>query len=400
MSKIFSVLMLVAIVALSSCKKDVVDPINVEGISINKPATSLVVGKTEILTVTVSPENAENKSVKWSSSDEAIATVSDAGEVMAVAAGEAIITATTTEGGKSATCAITVVNIVLEMVTIPAGSFYMGSPESEPERNADEIQHKVTLTKGFKMSKYETTNVQFCTFLNANNIGSDGRFITTQGYGTQDLIDDSSVKMEGSDNWGVNYVDGKWIPVSGQDELPVIYVSWYGAVEFAAWAGGTLPTEAQWEYAARGDYPNKATETNTNPFGIGTGRVLDSTMENINYQYRYDLDQGGSKDLGWVEGASKKHAYKVGSFTNPTNNYGLFDMHGNSQEWCSDWSAPYTSEDVIDPTGPTEPNPQMLYRRVRGGSWFDSARKCRLAMRSHSSLVGNYKLSFRIVAPL
>jgi hypothetical protein len=134
----------------------------------------------------------------------------------------------------------------IELASIPAGTFTMGSPTNEPNRDSDETQFQVTLS-AFRMSKYEITNAQYAAFLNAKNIGSDGKY-AAGAYPTQPLIYASS----GSYNWGLNYTGGQWAPVAGYENHPVINVTWYGATEFATYVGGALPTEAQWEYAARG----------------------------------------------------------------------------------------------------------------------------------------------------
>ena len=137
--------------------------------------------------------------------------------------------------------------IAIDLVSIPAGTFTMGSPSDEPNRQTNETQHQVTLS-AFRMSKYEITNAQYAAFLNAKNIGSDGKYAAGANP-TQALIYASS----GSYDWGLHYNTNKWEPVAGYENNPVINVTWYGATEFATYIGGTLPTEAQWEYAARGN---------------------------------------------------------------------------------------------------------------------------------------------------
>ena len=137
-------------------------------------------------------------------------------------------------------------SLKLETVLIPAGTFTMGSPADEPNRGTDETQHQVTLS-AFRMSKYEITNAQYAAFLNAKSIGSDGKY-AAGAYPTQALIYASSSSYD----WGLHYTNNQWVPVSGYENNPVINVTWYGATEFATYIGGTLPTEAQWEYACRG----------------------------------------------------------------------------------------------------------------------------------------------------
>ncbi|WP_459686390.1 SUMF1/EgtB/PvdO family nonheme iron enzyme [Viscerimonas tarda] len=279
---------------------------------------------------------------------------------------------------------------------ITKGTFIMGSPTSEPNRYNDETQHEVTLTKDFYMSKYPVTNAQYAAFLNANTIGSDGRWASGT-YPTEILIETSS----GSYNWGLNWDsdNNKWVPVSGYDNHPVIYVTWYGASEYARWAGGSLPTEAQWEYACRGDYPDKATEVNTLPFGIDTGRKLTGDMANFWATYPYDLDYTPSGSSYYD--ATQSSLYKggttaVGSYPD-ANNYGLYDMHGNVYDWCEDsWngSAAYGSGAVTDPVSP---NPGS-YRVLRGGYWRDFAQSCRSAYRiSVNPVLASSDIGFRVV---
>ncbi|MFH1742043.1 MAG: formylglycine-generating enzyme family protein, partial [bacterium] len=131
----------------------------------------------------------------------------------------------------------------LELVRIPAGTFMMGSPSGERGRDAEETQHKVTLTTDFYMGRYEVTNAQFAAFLDARGNES------AEGYEYLDA-DGSYCQIRQSDD--------RWMAYPGYENHPVIQVSWYGARDFCIWAGeqvsgleGRLPTESQWEYACR-----------------------------------------------------------------------------------------------------------------------------------------------------
>ena len=156
----------------------------------------------------------------------------------------------------------------IETALIPAGTFTMGSPNSEPARNSDEMQHQVTLF-AFQMSRYEITNAQYATFLNLKGIGSNGLYAAGT-YSDQTLIYQNA-------GWGLTWTGSQWQPVVGKDNFPVANVTWYGAAEFAIYAGGRLPTEAQWEYACRGG--------TTTPFN--TGNCLDYTEANYWWAYPY-----------------------------------------------------------------------------------------------------------------
>ncbi len=248
----------------------------------------------------------------------------------------------------------------MEKVRIKAGTFAMGSPTRETGHYDNETQHQVTLTKDFYMGKYEVTNAQFCAFLNENSIGSDGEFATAD-YGAQTLVYTHS--------WGVKYSNGNWIPQSGYENYPVVWVTWYGANEYAKWIGGALPTEAQWEYTCR------AGSTTAYCFG-------DSSDDLGDYAWYY------------INSHSKTHP--VGQ--KKPNAWGLNDMHGNVFEWCSDWySSSYGTIAVTDPTGPTT----GTYRVSRGGSWFnDNAHWSRSAKRGYSKPDICYEnFGFRVCFP-
>lgn len=262
----------------------------------------------------------------------------------------------------------------LDVAYIPKGTFPMGTATSTNGNGVtDEKQHEVTLTKSFYMCKYEITNAQFAQFLNAVKVGEDGKWAAGP-YPAEKLIQASS----GAFDWGLHYANDLWSPVSGWGNYPVIYVTWYGAASYARWVGGALPTEAQWEYACRG---GQATSL---PFGIGEGSVLDGTMANI---------AGASAVNTIATVPDLKRTTTVGSYFVDkevigeaiqriiySNGYGLFDMHGNVKEWCSDWyGQDYTGSS--DPAGPVSGEARVL----RGGSWKEQAKDCRSASRTSAA---------------
>ena len=247
----------------------------------------------------------------------------------------------------------TINSISLQMVNIPAGTFTMGSPTTEVDRDTDETEHQVTLS-AFRMSTYDITNSQYAAFLNTKGIGSNGLY-AAGNYPTEMLIYASS---GGTYDWGLHYTGGTWVPVSGYENYPVIDVTWYGATEFATFAGGTLPTEAQWEYACRG--------CTTTPFN--TGSCLTNLQANYDWAYQYSTCTNTNTTF-----PGKTQA--VGSY--PPNAWGLYDMHGNVWQWCSDWYGTYPTTAQTNPTGATSGS----YRVVRGGSWYFIARFCRSAIR-------------------
>lgn len=148
----------------------------------------------------------------------------------------------------------------------------------------------------------------------------------------------------------------------GRGKRPVINVSWDDANEFAKWIGGRLPTEAEWEYACRAG-------TNT-PYN--TGNELTLTQANF-------------------YGDSAK-TFPVGSFK--PNAWGLYDMHGNVAEWCSDWHDYYSPDPQENPKGPETGS----WKIIRGGSWYDYNYNCRCAYRYYYSPETRYNfIGFRIV---
>ena len=280
-------------------------------------------------------------------------TTAERTATITITCGSTTKTITITQSGKSSSTAKE-----MEKVLIKAGTFTMGSPTTETGRSSNETQHQVTLTKDFYMGKYAVTNAQFCEFLNDKGIGSDGTY-TTADYGSQTLIK--------THQWGVKYSDNKWAPQSGYDDYPVVNVTWYGANEYAKWIGGSLPTEAQWEYACRA--------------GSTTA-----------YSFGDDSDSLG--DYAWYSGNGSSKTHPVGQ--KKSNAWGLYDMHGNVWEWCADWYDGYSTTAVTDPTGAGSGS----YRVLRGGSWGSDASYCRSAFRDYADPVSYRNFNgFRVCFP-
>jgi formylglycine-generating enzyme required for sulfatase activity len=215
-------------------------------------------------------------------------------------------------------------SIGMKLVLVPKGTFMMGSPESEEGRQKDETQHEVTISKDYYLGVYEVTQAQYEKVMGKNPSSFP-------------------VAKVGNEN----------------ADLPVENVSWDDAVEFCkklsdlpeekkAGREYRLPTEAEWEYACRA--------------GSKTA-------------YAFDDEEGLLPEYGWFSRNSSRRTHTVGLLE--PNAWGLYDMHGNVWEWCSDRYGDYPKGAVSDPSGPKEGS----YRVFRGGGWSLGAAFCRSACR-------------------
>ena len=254
--------------------------------------------------------------------------------------------------------------VELETVFIPAGTFMMGSPDTEQGRSTSEVLHKVTLTRDFWMCKYEITNAQYAVFLNENGIGKDGKWSAWSDTENKHRVLIKEAPARGL-VWDAG--SGRWQPHDGCGNYPVVYVSWYGAKAYADWIGGRLPTEAEWEYACR----------------AGTATA-----------WHFGAEEAYLGEHDWYSVNSEDRTHEAG--TRKPNPWGLYDMHGNVLEWCSDWydHLGYAPDDATDPVGPATGQ----VRVARGGSWCLRADYTRSAYRSNAATFASHDaLGFRVV---
>jgi formylglycine-generating enzyme required for sulfatase activity len=246
------------------------------------------------------------------------------------------------------------------MVFVEGGTFQMGSDDSEADDNEKPV-HSVTLSD-FSIGKYEVTNAQFCAFLNEKG--------NREERGAEWINLDGSY---GKEKCRISIRGNRFVVERGYDDHPVIYVSWYGARAFCNWLkektgkNYQLPTEAQWEFAARGGNKSRG----------------------YTYAGTDELDA-----LGWYSNNSVGGTHKVGQ--KGPNELGIYDMSGNVIEWCEDWYGDYNGNAERNPAGP----PSGSYRVYRGGSWNIDARYCRVTYRRGVYPEDRYlSLGFRVTLP-
>ncbi|MGE3817985.1 MAG: formylglycine-generating enzyme family protein [Isosphaeraceae bacterium] len=269
------------------------------------------------------------------------------------------------------------------MVWIPGGTFWMGYGEA-PGGDAEPV-HLVTLD-GFWMDRTEVTNAQFAEFVKATGYVTLAERTPTleqyPGAPPENLVAGSivftppaeAIPLDNHLAWW-SYVRGaSWrhpegpeSDIEGKDDLPVVHVCYEDAEAYAKWAGKRLPTEAEWEYAARGGLDRKR-------YVWGDALTPDGKWRVNNWQGRFP-SQNVAVD-GFV-GIAPVASY-------PPNDFGLYDMAGNVWEWCSDWYRPgyevTGSKPVVNPTGPPSSHDPMepgVEKRVqRGGSFLCSDMYC------------------------
>ena len=225
----------------------------------------------------------------------------------------------------------------MRQLYVPADTFWMGTLPNTPNANKDERpQHEVNLS-AFWLDETEVTATQFSIFLNvAGNQREHGVEWINLEHSSSAITED----------------EGLFFAKPGMDDKPAALVSWYGANAYCQWAGGQLPTEAQWEYAARGS------QLSTYPWG-STPPTCDLA------QFRVCPDG----------------VQAVGSKSPDGDSWlGAIDMGGNTWEWTADWYGAYETAVSTNPTGPSIGSTRVL----RGGSWGGDSWMTRTAYRYYA----------------
>ena len=209
-----------------------------------------------------------------------------------------------------------------DLILIPEGTFVMGRPDGNP--GYDNFPVHLVKIDSFYMDKYEVT------------VGQFNRFLKDTGY---------------------NFYRGLWqrFVVSPTNDHPIVNVNWYAASAYAKWAGKRLPTEAEWEYAARGGL-----EGMRYPWG----KYITKNDANFHKYWKDDEEYINSTMTG--KDIWKYRTAPVGSFE--PNGYGLYDMAGNVAEWCQDWYQHdyYNVSPDENPKGPKRGERKV----TRGGHWY------------------------------
>lgn len=213
-----------------------------------------------------------------------------------------------------------------KMVEIKGGGFWMGSSDGDFD---EEPIHKVHLLP-FQIAMYEVTYFQFQEFIKENPYWKKGK------------PEMNEVDLDYLKDWdGINFPRGK-------DHFPVAYVSWYAASAYAYWVGSRLPTEAEWEYAARGGLKGMS---------YPWGQSLDFWLANIKTEGLMNISK------------------PVGNYS--MNGFRIFDMVGNVKEWTADGYSIYSSKEQKDPRMTTN----RRFKVIRGGSWKTFGRDSRVSKR-------------------
>ncbi len=286
-------------------------------------------------------------------------------------------------------CAIWAAQVVpVGMRLIPAGEFQMGSVEVQawPEERP---AHRVSLSRAFFMDETEVTNAQFQRFVNATHY----KTVAERAIKLEDILKQmprgtpppppammqpgslvfempgGEVNLRDLSQWwhwtpGASWraPEGPKSSLKGRKDHPVVHLAWEDALAFCQWAGKRLPTEAEWERAARGGVDGQ-------PYVWGSEKPRDS---NPRVNWFANIWQGLFPTRNLATDGYERTA-PVGRFK--ANTYGLYDMAGNVWEWTADWYDPhaYAARDglkVVDPTGPARAFDREQRRVQRGGSFL------------------------------
>ena len=272
-------------------------------------------------------------------------------------------------------------SIGMKFVLIPAGEFMMGSSESDSYGfNNEKPQHRVRITRPFYLGVYEVTVGQFRQFVEASAYQTEAETDGKGGLGYNATTKEFETKPEYT--W-------RNPGFAQTDTHPVVNVSWNDAVAFCRWLSQKegqayrLPTEAEWEYACRAGTTTQFWHGD-DPEGLAdVGNVSDVTAK--------------PKLREWAGNIVRRDGY---AFTAPVgmfrpNGFGLYDMHGNVNEWCADWydEGYYRVSPVDDPAGPAAGPERVL----RGGDWRTNPWGCRAAYRCRwAPSYGYYCHGFRL----
>jgi formylglycine-generating enzyme required for sulfatase activity len=243
----------------------------------------------------------------------------------------------------------------ITLVYVPAGEFLMGSADSDTQRASNEKPQHTVYLDGYWIGQTEVTNAQF------------HKFVAAGGYSTREYWTDEGWQWKESRGFtepmAMYWADEQW---NKKPDYPVVGVSWYEAAAYAKWAGVRLPTEAEWEYAARGG-------------PLSRGYV---------YAGGYYFDA-----VAWYNDNSDGRTHAVCGKV--ANELGLYDMSGNVWEWCADWYGEnyYPQSPRENPRGPLSGSDRVM----RGGSWGSSRETARCAYRDRWSPGSRFiYLGFRV----
>ena len=256
----------------------------------------------------------------------------------------------------------------LDLVLVNAGTFRQGSPSAEALRGEDETEREVTISKPFYIGRQEVTVGQFRRFVEDTGYKTEAEKGTSGGFGWNG----QALEQRAGFSW-------KAPGFPQTDEHPVTIVTFDDAVAFTRWLAGktsrsvALPTEAQWEFAARAG--------STSLYPTSAGKVDDP------------------QSVGWSKANATGGTQPAG--LKLPNRLGLVDMAGNVAEWCLDWYGPYEAGPVTDPVETRQNLSDKPRRVLRGGSWLREAKNGRCAAR-HRNAPGarNADNGFRVIAGL